>query len=162
MEEVKEDLTEEIMEETMDTKDKEIQTLTESLQRLQADFNNYRRRMEKEKSEISTFANEKIMAELLPVMDNMERALQASSEEEKESGLYKGVELVLKQLEGTLNKFGLEGIEAVESEFDPNFHYAVAQEEVEDMDSNKVVEVFQKGYKLGNKVVRPAMVKVSK
>jgi molecular chaperone GrpE len=149
-------------EEIVDSREKEIDNLKDSLQRLQADFNNYRRRVEKEKSDISTFANEKIVLELLPVIDNMERALQSSLEEEKESGIYKGVELVLKQLVDTLNKFGVEEIKAEDSDFDPNYHYAVAQEEVEGIDSNKVIEVFQKGYKLSSKVIRPAMVKVSK
>lgn len=155
-EEIKEESVEEV-----DSKEKEIEDLKDSLQRLQADFNNYRRRSEKEKSEISIFANEKMISEILPVIDNMERALD-SSIEEKESSVYKGVELVLKQLVDTLNKFGLEEINAKDSEFDPNFHYAVAQEEVEDFDSNTVIEVFQKGYKLSNRVIRPAMVKVSK
>lgn len=157
-EEIKE---EESAEDQVDSKEKEIEDLKDSLQRLQADFNNYRRRSEKEKSEISIYANEKMITEILPVIDNMERALD-SSLEEKESSIYKGIELVLKQLVDTLNKFGLEEINAQDIEFDPNFHYAVAQEEAEDMESNKVIEVFQKGYKLSNKVVRPAMVKVSK
>lgn len=152
---------EESAEEQIDSKEKEIEDLKDSIQRLQADFNNYRRRSEKEKSEISIFANEKMISEILPVIDNMERALE-SSIEEKESSIYKGVELVLKQLVDILNKFGLEEINAQDNEFDPNFHYAVAQEEVENLESNKVVEVFQKGYKLSNRVIRPSMVKVSK
>ena len=173
--EEKEILSEEVMEEvntmeqnedaieiTEDSKDIEILALKDTLQRLQADFNNYRRRSEKEKSEVGTYANEKIMLELLSVIDNMERAILACDVQEKESGIFQGVELVMKQLVGTLNRFGLEEIVAQSCEFDPNIHYAVAQEESEEMESNMVVEVFQKGYKLSNKVIRPSMVKVSK
>ncbi|WP_143145333.1 nucleotide exchange factor GrpE [Tepidibacter thalassicus] len=158
---VEEVVEEEVNENKKEVEEKEIQELKDSLQRLQADFNNYRRRVEKEKKDISVFANEKIVLEILPIIDNMERAL-SSSVEEKESSIYKGVELVLKQLVDTLSKFGVEEIKAEDSEFDPNLHYAVMQEEVEGMDSNKVIEVLQKGYKLSDKVIRPAMVKVSK
>lgn len=145
-----------------DSRDVEILNLKDTLQRLQADFNNYRRRSEKEKSEISIYANEKIILEMLSVIDNMERAIDACDASEKESGIFQGVEMVMKQLVSTLNKFGLQEISANDCEFDPNIHYAVAQEELEEIDSNKVIETYQKGYKLSNKVIRPSMVKVSK
>ncbi len=148
--------------EKIDSKDKELQEAKDSLQRLQADFNNYRRRVDKEKSDISLFANEKIITELLPVMDNMQRAIDSSADDEKESGIYKGVELVLKQLVDTLKKFGVEEIQTDECDFDPNYHYAVLQDEIEGVEPNKVVDVLQRGYKFTNKVIRPAMVKVSK
>ncbi|OPJ55602.1 protein GrpE [Alkalithermobacter paradoxus] len=169
-EEIKEEINEEVNEQEevnqeVDENNKleaEISDLKETLQRLQADFVNYKRRVEKEKSEISTFANEKIMTELLTVIDNMERALDSCNEEEKSSSIYQGVELVLKQLVDTLNKFGLEEISAQNEKFDPNVHYAVMQEEMDGKEADEVVEVYQKGYRLSNKVIRPSMVKVSK
>ena len=105
----------------------------------------------------SAFANERIMNELLLVIDNFDRALQ--SEQDKESPFYAGVELIKKQLEDTLFKNGLEEIDALNQDFDPNYHHAVMQGEGEE--PNKVLEVLQKGYKLKEKVIRPVMVKVS-
>jgi len=145
-----------------DSRDIEIQELKNSLQRLQADFINFRRRVEKEKDQISVFANEKILTELLPVIDNLERALISCAEHEKESSVYSGVELVLRQMIDILGKFGLEKIDATDCEFDPNVHHAVMNEEREDVEAGIVVEVFQHGYKLSDKVIRPSMVKVSK
>jgi molecular chaperone GrpE len=139
---------------------KEILELRNSLQRLQADFNNFRKRTEKEKTDISTFANEKLICELLLVLDNFERALD--SNDDKEAEFYKGVSLIYKQIIDTLSKFGLETIESDNEEFDPNFHHAVMQEEVEDVEPQKILETFQKGYKLKSRVIRPSMVKVSK
>ncbi len=127
--------------------------------RLQAEYSNYIRRTQQEKETIGIFANEKIITELIPVIDNMERALDAYTD--KEDALYKGVDLVYKQLKDALAKFGVEEIEAENAEFDPNFHMAVMQESVEGVEPNKVVMVLQKGYKLGTKVIRPTMVKVS-
>lgn len=128
--------------------------------RINAEYANYRRRTSEEKSSIGLFANEKIMNELIPVIDNMERAL--SSFEDKENPLYKGVELVYKQMIEALNKNGLESISSeIGEDFDPNFHMAVLQEENSDFEAGKIVMVLQNGYKLGNKVLRAAMVKVS-
>lgn len=138
----------------------EVLELKNSLQRLQADFNNFRKRTEKEKTDISTFANEKLICELLLVLDNFERALE--SNDDKEAEFYKGVSLIYKQIIDTLSKFGLETIASDNEEFDPNFHHAVMQEEVEDVEPQRVLETFQKGYKLKARVIRPSMVKVSK
>ena len=102
---------------------------------------------------------EKILNELIPVIDSMERALDAC--EDKEDTMYKGISLVHKQLIDTLVKFGVEEIEAESKEFDPNLHLAVMQESVDGVEANQIVMVLQKGYKLGTKVVRPSMVKVS-
>jgi len=140
----------------------EIDELKSSLQRLQADFINYRRRVEKEKDQISVFANEKIIAELLPVIDNLERALDSCGDDERESSIYSGVDLVRKQLIDSLGRFGLERICDEDCSFDPNFHHAVMQEEVEGTESGMIIEVLQKGYKLSERVIRPSMVKVSK
>lgn len=137
----------------------EIEEMKALAQRTQADFMNYKKRVEKEKSELTVFANEKIVTEMLTIVDNFERALQ-SEKENSETAFYKGVELILKQLMDTLYKFGLEEIDALNQDFDPNFHHAVTQEEADEPD--KVIDVLQKGYKLKDKVIRPSMVKVSK
>lgn len=137
----------------------EIADMNDKYQRLQAEYANYRRRTNEEKETIGIFANEKIISELIPVIDNMERALDSNTD--KESQIYKGVELVYKQLLDSLAKFGLSEIEAEGCEFDPNFHQAVMQESIEGVEPNKVVMVLQKGYKLKEKVVRATMVKVS-
>ncbi|WP_442952115.1 nucleotide exchange factor GrpE [Peptacetobacter sp.] len=137
----------------------EIADMNDKYQRLQAEYANYRRRTNEEKETIGIFANQKIMSELIPVIDNMERALDSNSD--KESQVYKGVELVHKQLLDALAKFGLSEIEAEGCDFDPNVHQAVMQENIEGVEPNKVVMVLQKGYKLNDKVVRATMVKVS-
>lgn len=137
----------------------EVQSINEQYMRLQADYANYRRRTQQEKETIGLFANEKILNDLIPVIDNMERALDAC--DDKESTMYQGIDLVYKQLQDTIKKFGVEEIEADNQEFDPNLHLAVMQESVDGIESNKVVMVLQKGYKLGTKVLRPSMVKVS-
>lgn len=137
----------------------ELDELQDKHQRLQAEYANYRRRTQEQKDSLALFANEKIMTELLPVIDSMERALDAC--EDKEDSMYKGIDLVHKQLLDTLTKLGLEHIEALEQEFDPNYHLAVMQESMEGVEPNKVVMELQKGYKLGNKVLRASMVKVS-
>ena len=134
-------------------------TRMDNYQRLQAEYANYRRRTQQEKDSLSLFANEKIMTELIPVIDSMERALDAC--EDKDDSMYKGIDLVHKQLIDTLSKLGLEHIEALDQEFDPNYHLAVMQENVEGIEPNKVVMELQKGYKLGEKVIRASMVKVS-
>ncbi|NMS89939.1 nucleotide exchange factor GrpE [Clostridioides difficile] len=137
----------------------ELDESNDKYQRLQAEYANYRRRTQQEKETIGVFANEKIITELIPVIDSMERALDAC--EDKEDTMYKGISLVHKQLIDTLVKFGVEEIEAESKEFDPNLHLAVMQESVDGVEANQIVMVLQKGYKLGTKVVRPSMVKVS-
>lgn len=160
-EEVTEETQEEVNEEAqeVDERDLKIEELTDSLQRLQAEYANYRRRTQQEKETIGVFANEKILNELIPVVDSMERALEACTD--KEDTMYKGIDLVYRQLTATFEKFGLQEIEAENADFDPNLHLAVMQEAVDGVEANKVVMVLQKGYKLNTKVLRPSMVKVS-
>lgn len=137
-----------------------VKDLDDKNLRLKAEYANFRRRTSEEKTTIGLFANEKIMNEMLTIIDNMQRALDSATD--KEDSLFKGVEMVNKQLVDTLNKFGLEEIKAEEGiEFDPNLHMAVMQEAVDGMDPNKIVLVLQRGYKLGAKVLRASMVKVS-
>ena len=138
---------------------KQIDEKDDKYKRLQAEYSNYMRRTQQEKETIGLFANEKIIGELIPVLDSMERAIDACTD--KEDNMYKGIELVHKQLIDSLQKFGVEEIAALNEEFDPNLHLAVMQESVEGVEPNKVVMVLQKGYKLKTKVIRPTMVKVS-
>lgn len=159
-EDTKQDNVEDITSKLEEKKLKEeLDQMNDQYLRLQAEYTNYRRRTQQEKETIGLYANEKIMQELILVIDNMERALE--SFEDKEDAMYKGVDLVYKQLKDTLEKNGLEEIEAENQEFDPNLHLAVMQESVEGVEPNKVTMVLQKGYKLGNKVIRATMVKVS-
>ena len=127
--------------------------------RLMADFQNYKKRVEKEKSDIYAFANEKLIGEMLDVIDNFERAL--SQNNDVKDGFAEGMSMIFKQLMGVLTKAGLEEIEAQGQEFDPNFHNAVMTEETTEYESGKVTAVLQKGYLLNKKVIRPSMVKVA-
>ena len=137
----------------------QINERDDKYKRLQAEYSNYMRRTQQEKETIGLFANEKIINELIPVIDSMERAMDACTN--KEDDMYKGIELVHKQLIDCLQKFGVEEIDAIDQDFDPNLHLAVMQESVEGVEPNKVVMVLQKGYKLKSKVLRATMVKVS-
>ncbi len=143
----------------MEDLQKQIDEKDDKYKRLQAEYSNYMRRTQEEKQTIGIFANEKIIKDLLPVIDSMERAMEASTNKEDE--MYKGIELVYKQLIDSLQKFDLEEIDALDQDFDPNLHLAVMQESIDGVQPNKVVAVLQKGYKLGTKVVRATMVKVS-
>lgn len=125
--------------------------------RLMADFQNYKKRVEKEKKDLYAYANEKIMSELLSVIDNFERALQ----QEAGDGFKEGMEMIFKQLGDVLEKSGLAEIAAQGEDFDPNVHNAVMTEETEEYESGKVSGVMQKGYTLNGKVIRPSMVKVA-
>ena len=125
--------------------------------RLMADFQNYKKRVEKEKRDLYSYANEKIMNDLLTVMDNFERALEHDADE----NFKEGIEMIFKQLQDVLEKSGLAEIPALGEEFDPNVHSAVMTEETEDYESGKVSGVMQKGYTLNGKVIRPTMVKVA-
>lgn len=126
--------------------------------RLMADFQNYKKRVEKEKSDIYSYANEKIATELLAVLDNFERALEHDGEDKS---FKEGMEMIFKQLFDVLEKAGMEEIPALGEEFDPNFHNAVMNEETDEYESGKVSGVMQKGYTLNGKVIRPSMVKVA-
>lgn len=125
--------------------------------RLMADFQNYKKRVEKEKTELYSYANEKLVTEMLDVIDNFERALD---QEDVGEGFKEGMEMIFKQLSGVLEKSGLAEIAALGEEFDPNIHNAVMTEDTEEYESGKVSGVMQKGYTLNGKVIRPSMVKV--
>jgi molecular chaperone GrpE len=134
------------------------------LLRVTADFENYKKRMEREMNDYRKFANESLIKEILPIMDNLERALQIEYEKDGDAfdGMHKGVEMTLKGLRDSLRKFGLVPVESVEKPFDPNLHHAVSQEESEKYPENTVTQELQKGYLLGDRLLRPPMVVVSK
>jgi grpE len=132
----------------------------EAILRLNAEYANFRRRTAEEKATIGLYANEKAFNELIPVIDNMERALDAC--DDKESPLFVGVDMVYKQLLDALKKSGLEKIDAEPGQdFDPNLHMAVMQEASDEYEPGKILMVLQKGYRLDKKVLRASMVKVS-
>lgn len=141
-------------------KDPEEEALQTKYLRLMADFQNFKRRTEKEKSDIYAFANEKLVKELLDVIDNFERALAVGVGEGGEK-FSEGMEMILKQLLGVLEKAGASEIKALGEDFDPNFHNAVMTEDSSEYESGKVTAVLQKGYTLNGRVVRPSMVKVA-
>ena len=126
--------------------------------RLMADFQNYRKRTDKEKSEIYARANENIMLGLLTVIDNFERAIEHESKDEKYA---EGMQLIFKQLIDVLKASGLEEIKALDEEFDPSIHNAVMTCDSDEHESGKVVDVLQKGYLLNGRLLRASMVKVS-
>ncbi|GIP51664.1 nucleotide exchange factor GrpE [Paenibacillus vini] len=131
------------------------------LLRTQADFDNFRRRTVKEKEELGKYASSKLIVELLPVIDNFERALGTVSENADVSSYAKGVEMIFRQFEGVLKAEGLTPMESVGTPFNPEFHQAIMQVESDEYEEGIVVEEVQKGYLLKDKVLRPAMVKVS-
>jgi molecular chaperone GrpE len=132
------------------------------LLRVQADYDNFRRRTVKEKEELAKYASSKLIGELLPVFDNFERALAAAMPEQGEqSSLVKGVEMIFRQFEGVLKSEGLTIMETVGQPFNPEYHQAIMTVETDEYEEGTVVEELQKGYLLKDKVLRPAMVKVS-
>ena len=133
---------------------------SERYMRLMAEFQNYKRRAAKEKTDTLQYANEKIVGDLLPVIDNFERAL--ATETDDLEGYAKGMQLIFEQFKKALENAGLEEIKAMDEDFDPNVHNAVMTDNIEDKDDGKITKVLQKGYKLRDKVVRPSMVAVNK
>jgi molecular chaperone GrpE len=146
--------------EKKDPKDLKIEELNDRLIRNMAEFDNFRKRSEKEKSQMFEIGAKNIIEKVLPVIDNFERGLGTLTEEEKESAFAKGIEKIYKQLVSSLEEAGLEPIDAAGNPFDPNFHNAVMHAEDPELGENIVAEVFQKGYMYKNTVVRHSMVKV--
>ena len=144
-----------------DKKDEKIDELTDRLTRQMAEFDNFRKRTDKEKSQMYEIGAKDIIDKILPVVDNFERGLGAVKEEEKEDPFIQGMEKVYKQLMTTLESAGVKPIEAVGQEFNPDFHNAVMHVEDENFGENIVAEEFQKGYMYRDSVVRHSMVKVA-
>jgi len=149
------------LEEELAKEKEEKEKHIERLQRLQAEFSNYRKRVIKEKSSLAEQATKDFIVELLPIIDNFERALATSTKDDEGDGVLKGVEMIYRQLSNLLTKTGVEAIVTVGEEFDPNLHNAVMKEESEEYDSGVIIEELQKGYIFNESVIRPAMVKVA-
>lgn len=138
--------------------DEKYQDLMDKFMRLQADFANYKRRTEAQKTEYVELGVKKIVNDLLPVLDNFERALDSVGEKDS---TYDGILMIKDQLTDVLKKEGIVEMKALGEEFDPTYHHAVLTEDSDEYDSGYVIEVLQKGYLINDKTLRPAMVKVS-
>ena len=152
--------------ESQDTKIKELEKLAndneEKYLRLYAEFENYKRRIQKENQINATYKAQGVLTDILPSIDNIERALQIEGDDESFKSLQKGVQMVHESLLRALKDNGLEEILAEGKEFDPNLHQAVVQDDNPDFKSGEVTQELQKGYKLKDRVLRPSMVKVNK
>lgn len=133
-----------------------------SLLRLQADFDNYKKRLEKEKAEFIKFANEGIITEILKILDDFERAVEAGRTKHDFDILYKGIEMIRNDLKDFLKQEGIKEIEAKGKPFNPHEHEAMMQEETDAHPEDSVIEEFQKGYTFNGRVIRPSKVKVAK
>ena len=139
----------------------ECKTLNDKYLRLAAEFDNYKRLTQREQRDQIKFGNEQLLQELLPVVDNMERAIKAARDNGGSSALVRGMDLTLKQLSGALAKFGVQAVESVGQAFDPSAHQAVSHVPSDSVPPNHVVDEFQKGYRLHERILRAAMVSVS-
>src|SRR5574337_1817024 len=140
----------------------EIESLNDRLLRLHAEFENYKKRAARERGEFVRFANEGLLLELLPVVDSLEHAVVTTKSGTDAQGVAEGLDVIRRLFQATLEKAGVKSIEALGHEFDPNFHQAVAQVESTDGRDNIAIEEVRKGYLLEGRLLRPAMVKVSK
>ncbi|OLS03388.1 nucleotide exchange factor GrpE [Tissierella creatinophila] len=138
---------------------KENEELTTRFQRLQADFVNYRKRVEKEKESLVSYGVETLVLEILPILDNFERAMDV--EKDKEDSFFKGIEMIYDGLIEVLNKNGIEEIDSLEKPFNPEYHHAVGMEDSKEYDKDTIIRILQKGYIIKDKVIRPSMVIVS-
>ncbi|WP_459843013.1 nucleotide exchange factor GrpE [Halanaerocella petrolearia] len=149
------------MEEELVTEKEEKEKYINRLQRLQADFSNYKKRVAKEKKRLTTRTTKDFVADMLPIIDNFERALATSQDSKEVNDVLEGVEMIHRQVVNLLDKNDVEVIETVGEEFDPNLHEAVMNEPSDEYDSGIITEELQKGYKLDDVVIRPAMVKIA-
>ncbi|MFP4697882.1 MAG: nucleotide exchange factor GrpE [Eubacteriales bacterium] len=142
------------------SKDCQLEEYVDRLKRTMAEFDNYRKRTEKEKIQMYEVGAKEVLEKILPIIDNFERALTGLSEEEKSNNFAKGIEMIYKQLISTLEEMEVKPIETVGQPFNPNYHNAVQHSEDDDYDDNTIVEEYQKGYMYKNTVLRHSMVKV--
>ena len=149
------------MQAVLAAKEYECKALNEKYLRLAAEFENYKRLAQKDQREQIKFGNEQLLKELLPVVDNLERAIKAAADKGGSAALVQGVDLTLKQLTGSLGKFGVQVVETVCKPFDPGAHQAVSQVPSDRVPNNHVVDEYQKGYRLHDRILRAAMVSVS-
>ena len=141
---------------------RERDELKDRLLRTAAEFENYRKRTDRDRQALSGSIAASVVSDLLPLVDDLERALTAEATTEGAEAYRRGVELVLKQLQELLRKRGVTAIDALGADFDPNFHQAVSYEPAEGRREGEIVEEFRRGYMIGDRLLRPAMVKVAK
>ena len=161
-EEPKEHKKEHKKEKKLEELQNEVNTLKDKNMRIAAEMVNTLRRKDEETNRLLKYSNESLITELLPVIDNFERALNVDAKTTDIESYQKGMTMIYNSLKNILEKFEVKEIEAIDKEFDPSFHQAVMQEEKEGTKENIVIEVLQKGYTYKDKVIRTAMVKVSK
>jgi molecular chaperone GrpE len=140
---------------------KENEELKDKFVRLMADFDNFKKRASKEKSEVIQFGNEGLLKDILPIIDNIERLLTYSHQEASWKSFQEGIELLLAEISKTLATYGVEPIEAMGKPFDPNLHQAMQRSETEEVAANTIVEVYQKGYVYRGRLLRPSLVVVA-
>jgi len=150
------------LKEKLEEKEKEVKDHHDRLLRVAADFENYKKRAAREKEEWVKYANEELMKAILPFVDNLERALNHAGKAENNQNVMEGLRLTLQQLLQTLYRFGLSPIESVGKPFDPTVHEAMIAVETDQQEPNQVLEEFQKGYFLKDRLLRPSTVSVSK
>ncbi|MDD7392027.1 MAG: nucleotide exchange factor GrpE [Fusobacterium gastrosuis] len=160
-EEKNEEENEKIIKDDVEKLKAELEDWKQSYMRKQADFQNFSKRKEKELEELRKFSSEKIITKFLGSLDNLERAVEASSSTKDFDSLVKGVEMIIRNLQDIISSEGVEEIKSV-GEYDPQYHHAVSVEDNSDFKENEIVRVLQKGYTMKGKVIRPAMVTVKK
>ncbi|MDY6830702.1 MAG: nucleotide exchange factor GrpE [Thermodesulfobacteriota bacterium] len=152
----------EVLDQQLEAALEEKKKAEDKLLRVAAEFDNYKKRLEKQWADFKKYAHESVIRDLLSVVDNLERAIVASKETaDQHECLLSGVDMTLTEILKVFEKFGVTRIEALGRPFDPNFHEAVARRETEDTDANIVIEEYQKGYMIHDRLLRPAMVVVS-
>lgn len=157
----KDEIIEELQK-SLEEKEENIKILQDKLLYFQAEFENFKKLKIKEKQEILMFGNEVLIRQLLPVLDNLERALEHVSKTEDLKGIEEGVEITLNEFLKVLEKSGVTRVDALGKKFDPNIHEALYQEERDDVEPDTIVSEFQKGYMLNGRLIRPSRVSVSK
>ncbi|VAX31066.1 Heat shock protein GrpE [hydrothermal vent metagenome] len=150
------------LEERIEELEAELSGSRERYLRLYAEFENYKKRVQKDKEEMLKYGTEPLLQDLLTVLDNLEMAIQHAEKDTSAESLIQGVELTLKEFRKVLNKYGISEIEAVGKPFDPAYHHAMSEVERSDLDDKTVVEEYRKGYMLKDRTIRPAMVAVSR
>ncbi|MDP2681249.1 MAG: nucleotide exchange factor GrpE [Deltaproteobacteria bacterium] len=146
----------------LEQKTKEAEAAFDKFLRACADLENYKKRAEKEKGELISFSNERFIKEVLPVVDNLERAIDHIEDESDLAAVKDGIKLVLDNLLAVLKKFGVEAASAMGDKFDPTRHEAISQEEILNSDPGTIIKEFHKGYYLNGRLLRPAMVVIAK
>lgn len=162
VEEILEEKTEEqLLQEELEKLKDEVKSSEDKYLRLYAEFESFKKRKNQEIELNNKYKSQKVVTEILPSLDNLERALATTSDSEEVKSLQKGVQMVYEGLQHVLKSEGVEIIETENIQFDPNYHHAVMQDRDSSKESGVILETFQKGYKLKDRVIRPAMVKVN-